>query len=112
MHLDWGAVPAWVGALLTGSSLILALRIMLQDRRKGERAEALKVICWSGTAEVREMTTHVLNTADRPVTNVSLVPDVGMREEPESHMVAHVIYPGEEELGRTPIYTHAVLCFT
>jgi hypothetical protein len=31
--IDWGNVPAWVGAVLTGGSLLLGFYILLRDRR-------------------------------------------------------------------------------
>ncbi|MEW1548300.1 hypothetical protein [Streptomyces tsukubensis] len=68
--LDWGTVPTWISSLLTGGSLLLGFHILLRDRKKEERSEGLKVVCWheydsdiSGT-----WTVHVLNTADRPIT--------------------------------------------
>jgi hypothetical protein len=52
-QLDWGTVPAWVGAVLTGSSLLIAslsYRRSVEERREErlsqERAQAVKVSAW------------------------------------------------------------------
>lgn len=42
--LDWGNVPAWVASILTGASLLLGFYILLRDRRKEEREQALRII--------------------------------------------------------------------
>jgi hypothetical protein len=38
--VDWGNVPAWVGSVLSGMSLLLALLILLKDKRRYFRAQA------------------------------------------------------------------------
>jgi len=45
-ELEWGTVPAWVSAVLTSGSLMLGFYILLRDRRKEERRDATKAICW------------------------------------------------------------------
>jgi hypothetical protein len=42
MKLDWGSVPAWLGA----GSLLLAFRIFLRDRKVIERAQVDKLGVW------------------------------------------------------------------
>ncbi len=42
MRLDWGNVPAWVGAI----SLLLAFRIFLRDRATADRAQVDKIGVW------------------------------------------------------------------
>jgi hypothetical protein len=43
--LDWGSVPAWVGAL----SLLLAFRVFLRDRSNAERAQVDLIGAWGTT---------------------------------------------------------------
>ena len=43
MSLDWGTVPAWVGSILTGGSLLLGFYILLRDRRNREIEQARQV---------------------------------------------------------------------
>ncbi|MFC7830718.1 hypothetical protein [Streptomyces sp. NPDC057375] len=63
MHrLDWGTVPTWASAVLTGGSLLLGFYILLRDRKKEERADALKIICWHERGE--RYVTHVLNASE------------------------------------------------
>lgn len=45
--IDWGNAPAWVGAVLSGGSLLLALSILARDRLERRRASADKVSTWS-----------------------------------------------------------------
>ncbi|MFD6329466.1 hypothetical protein ACFWGI_07815 [Streptomyces niveus] len=73
--LDWGTVPTWLSSFLTGGSLLLGFHILLRDRKKEERSEALKVVCWrEDSSDVSETwTVHVLNTADRPITYPRLI---------------------------------------
>jgi hypothetical protein len=42
--IDWGNVPAWVGALLTSGSLLQAFYIILRDRRSSEALRARQII--------------------------------------------------------------------
>ncbi|MER8090246.1 hypothetical protein ACFVZR_34515 [Streptomyces sp. NPDC058316] len=46
--------------------------ILLRDRRKEERADAQGVICWTDF-NGEESTTYVLNTASRPISQVTLL---------------------------------------
>ncbi|MEU6354457.1 hypothetical protein ABZ896_34890 [Streptomyces sp. NPDC047072] len=68
---DWGTVPAWLSAVLTGGSLLLGFYILLRDRRKAEQADALKVICCRNRGN-DGYTTHVLNASDRTVHNITM----------------------------------------
>src|SRR5262245_22400358 len=43
-RVDLGNVPQWVAGVLSGVSLILALYIVLRDRRKAEREQAEQVV--------------------------------------------------------------------
>ncbi|MBQ0830843.1 hypothetical protein [Streptomyces tagetis] len=72
--LEWGTVPAWFSAVLTGGSLLLGFYILLRDRRKEERNEALKVVTWTERGADDEgsfIRIHVRNTADRPILYVN-----------------------------------------
>src|SRR5712692_4417135 len=45
--VNWGDVPAWAGAFLTSSSLILAFYILLRDRRTNERSQVERIGVWA-----------------------------------------------------------------
>lgn len=66
--LDWGTVPAWFSAVLGGLSTTLALYIIWRDRRKEERADAHRVICWE--SKTTPLTAHVVNASDRAIYDV------------------------------------------
>ncbi|GAA0621049.1 hypothetical protein [Streptomyces crystallinus] len=79
--LDWGTVPAWASAFLTSGSLLLGFYILLRDRRKEERQEALKVVCWSvygydDSPDKGMHVVHVLNTSTRPIYDASVLVDL------------------------------------
>jgi hypothetical protein len=69
---DWGTVPAWFGAALTGGSLLLGLYILLRDRRKEERTEASLVVCWRVWNE-NVYVTHIYNASKRTIVDVFLL---------------------------------------
>lgn len=65
---DWGTIPAWFSAILSGGSVLLALYIILRDRKKAERADATQVVCWTSIDwEADDFRTHVHNTSDRAI---------------------------------------------
>lgn len=105
--MDWGTVPAWLSAVLTGGSLLLGFYILLRDRRKAERADALKVICWESRGN-DAYTTHVLNASDRTVHNITMhgLLRGGQREGHrivfEGFGVAGTLRAGEEATKETP----------
>ncbi|MEU7662466.1 hypothetical protein [Streptomyces lincolnensis] len=71
--LEWGTVPAWLSAVLTGGSLLMGFHILLRDRKKDERNEALKIVTWAerdANDEGSFIRIHVRNTADRPILYV------------------------------------------
>ena len=47
MSLDWGTIPAWVGSILTGGSLLVGASILRRDRIKHESDQARQVVCWT-----------------------------------------------------------------
>ncbi|MFJ8546320.1 hypothetical protein ACIRFH_30840 [Streptomyces sp. NPDC093586] len=99
---NWGTVPTWVSAILTSGSLLLGFYILLRDRRKEERQEALKVICWSEMVDNESYKIYVLNTAERPVVHARmLVRLAGDVLEPVG-LGAGAIRPGEEVTARSP----------
>ncbi|GAA4687334.1 hypothetical protein [Phytohabitans rumicis] len=63
LGLDWGNVPAWVGSVMTGSSLMIAaftyrrsVAERAREQRDRERAQAAKVSAWvvnSRQAQIR-----------------------------------------------------------
>ena len=42
-YIDWGSVPAWIGSVLTSASVLLALYIILRDKRAERREQASRV---------------------------------------------------------------------
>ncbi|WP_326791354.1 hypothetical protein OHA79_01315 [Streptomyces sp. NBC_00841] len=105
--MDWGTVPAWFSAILSGGSVILALYIILRDRKKAERSDALKLICWDAFSN-EAYTTHVINASDRAVHGVQVVCWLKGQSVPgeeyvfERFGVASDIRPGEEKTVATP----------
>lgn len=73
--LDWGTVPAWVGSILTGGSLLLGFYILLRDRRNSERAQAELVgthrIDTAGPGEHRETVLFVHNGSDGVINDAT-----------------------------------------
>ncbi|MBD0743824.1 hypothetical protein [Streptomyces sp. CBMA152] len=107
--LDWGTVPAWASAFLTSGSLLLGFYILLRDRRKEERQEALKVVCWSeygylGTPDQDMHMVHMLNTSSRPVYNASVLVDLRLDafDGFEGFGLANIIQSTEEATTQIP----------
>lgn len=67
--MDWGNVPAWVSGVLSGTSILLALRIIRRDKAKDEREQVSRLVIVVHRRSVkREGTSHeveLLNTSDR-----------------------------------------------
>jgi hypothetical protein len=79
--LDWGNVPAWVGAFLTSGSLFLALNIMRTDRRRIARSAADKLVAaydfelenWNADKSlILRLRIHLFNGNDVPVYSVGI----------------------------------------
>lgn len=73
---DWGNVPGWVGAILTGSSFLLGFKIMRENQLRDRRAQASKIITWTtwidGEAQGPEADScevHLTNRSDAPIFN-------------------------------------------
>ncbi|MEV6540030.1 hypothetical protein [Streptomyces sp. NPDC051665] len=41
--IDWGTVPAWLSAVLTGGSITLGFYIILRDHKKQDEADATEL---------------------------------------------------------------------
>ncbi|MYX39013.1 MULTISPECIES: hypothetical protein [unclassified Streptomyces] len=100
--MDWGTVPAWFSAILSGGSVLLALYIILRDRKKAEREDAMKVICWRDSSD-EERTTHVRNAAGRAIHHVRMLgwlrPNGGGTAEDvgfEGWGIAGLLHPDED----------------
>jgi hypothetical protein len=70
--IEWGTVPAWVSAFLTGGSLLLGFYILLRDRRKEERAEARKLVFSVEWQDDGSHTVRVTNVSERAFLYVGL----------------------------------------
>lgn len=71
--VDWGNVPAWVGSILTGGSLLLGFYILLRDRRGRERQQAEQLGCFFVLVSRGEgppaVTAHLHNGSGLPIIN-------------------------------------------
>ena len=87
LDLDWGSVPAWLGA----GSLLLAFRIFWRDRSNAERSQVDLVGAW-GTTEyerrspdaperIEQVTVHLFirNASELPVEVAQLACDLETR---------------------------------
>ncbi|WP_162637279.1 hypothetical protein [Streptomyces griseorubiginosus] len=82
--MDWGTVPAWLSAVLTGGSLTLGFYIILRDHKKQEEADARNVVCWD-EYENKFRNVFILNKSARPIYGVSVFvripgPEDGLEE--------------------------------
>lgn len=103
--VDWGSAPDWVGALLTGGSLLLGLYILLRERRKEEVAETHKLIFthhWNDSDGTRFV--HITNTSEWPFTRVSpLATQLWTCDAPQPRpefWESTVVLPGESRVYR------------
>ncbi|MFI2765808.1 hypothetical protein ACH5A3_44730 [Streptomyces echinatus] len=94
-EMDWGTVPAWASAVLTSGTLALGFYILLRDRKKEEREEANRVIFWLEYPPKGHMTATVLNTAERPISNVEVLLGLAGRR-PRRVSIQRVVRPEEE----------------
>ncbi|WP_327349690.1 hypothetical protein OG772_20635 [Streptomyces sp. NBC_01321] len=93
--IDWGTVPAWFSAVLSGGSVLLAFYIILRDRKKAEQADAMKVICWVHREEGRVI--RVINASDRSIHYVRGFDLIAHREAHfATYFIADHVLPGEE----------------
>ncbi|WP_327421158.1 hypothetical protein OG763_09905 [Streptomyces sp. NBC_01230] len=100
---DWGTIPAWFSAILSGGSVLLALYIILRDRKKAERADATQVVCWTSIDwEADDFRTHVHNTSDRAIHDLMVWAWLPPEQAPDAKHtyqgfpMAPVLRPGEE----------------
>ncbi|NHC12656.1 hypothetical protein [Motilibacter deserti] len=75
-NVDWGTVPAWVGSVLTGASLLLGFYILLRDRRNAEQEQARQVAYWwedvwdeSMPEDVTLIVLRLQNMSNAPIIN-------------------------------------------
>lgn len=86
-HVDWGNVPAWLGA----GSLLLAFMIFIRDRRNSDRTQIDRVGVWftetyerrmpgvgedQGRVEEADIQVHLRNASDLPVDVAQLAYEV------------------------------------
>lgn len=70
---DWGNVPAWVGSVLSGFSVLLAMTIIWRDRRQRLRSQAEKLVVWEERSKSENLIIHLRNTSEVPVFRLLLV---------------------------------------
>ncbi|MCQ8772090.1 hypothetical protein [Streptomyces telluris] len=92
--IEWGTIPTWISAVLSGGSVLMALHIIRRDRKKDERADAMKVLCWNSDK------TEVVNGSDRAIRHVRVMAELkeykGKRGPFRHRTVAETLRPGEE----------------
>jgi len=77
-HLDWGAVPAWVAAILSAVSIFVTLRLIWIERNRRVNAQALGLAIrgertLSEDLKVLEaVEIFIFNNSDAPVPAVSV----------------------------------------
>ncbi|WP_143548831.1 hypothetical protein [Rhodococcus sp. ACPA1] len=73
--VDWGNIPAWIGSILTGGSLLLGFYILLRDRWKEEKEQAkqllIRRIRKSKKREGYDYLLVITNTSELPFYDVS-----------------------------------------
>ncbi|MCX4649493.1 hypothetical protein [Streptomyces sp. NBC_01446] len=79
--LEMGTVPTWISAFLTGGSLLMGFYILLRDRRKEEREQAVGIVCWIEYGS-DESIVHILNTTTRPISKVRVFVQIGVGHGP------------------------------
>lgn len=103
----WGTIPQWISGVGGSASLLLALYILLRDRRKESAAQAALVACWCVTNRtyffddvgdaahkatdrvvmispgigLHQMDVHLHNASDRPIHRVDLLARTMTRRE-------------------------------
>jgi len=72
--IDWGSVPAWAGSILSTISVLLALFIILRDRRRDRREQAQRIAISTRYQYTRAKSLHPLkiritihNTSDAAI---------------------------------------------
>ncbi len=71
--LDWGNVPAWVGAILTSVSLLIAALAYRRSVKDKEREQASKMAAWIGVVEdahERKRVVRIRNNSDAPIFDI------------------------------------------
>jgi hypothetical protein len=63
----WGTAGQWVSGLISAGALLLALHILLRDRKLRQRAQADKVACWLEFSEHDAAAVHLVNASDMPI---------------------------------------------
>ncbi|MFJ4717279.1 hypothetical protein [Streptomyces sp. NPDC088785] len=104
MKPDWGTVPAWASAILTGGSLLLGFYILLRDRRKEERAGASRLVF--STRLDRQGNFHVkaTNLSDQPFLLVEMVD--GIWQTSPAPDESDPLNDPSLQPGETRIFTH------
>jgi hypothetical protein len=110
-HVDWGNVPAWLGA----GSLLLAFTIFIRDRWNSDRSQVDRVGVWftetyerrmpgvgedQGRVEEADIQVHVRNASDLPADVVQLAYEIQTswmvpNAPPESPVSSYVGTAGE-----------------
>jgi hypothetical protein len=112
IDLDWGSVPAWLGA----GSLILAFTVFLRDRNNAERAQIDLIGAWTAVEFERRwpdnprvvegtVIAHIRNASQLPVRVVMIaykvestwmVEDLEQPQSSQSGIIAWTMTPGVE----------------
>ena len=92
--MDWGSVPAWVGAILTSGSLMIAAFAYRRSVLDKERDQASKIAAWVSVVErdgEKRRQVHISNGSEGSVYDVTVrpkdSPDRHLEELPASSMI-------------------------
>ena len=108
LGLDWGNVPTWVGAVITGTSASIAAIAYRRSVRDKERDQASHVAAWVGLTDGSDggsRMLHITNGSDASVYEVSVqvpgAPDFHLVEIPaKTTLTPDVALPEWRETGR------------
>ncbi|MFE6903593.1 hypothetical protein ACFVFJ_43340 [Streptomyces sp. NPDC057717] len=100
--LEMGTLPTWISAFLTGGSLLMGFHILLRDRRKEEREQAVGIVCWIDRGS-DENTVHILNTTARPISHAGVFVQIGVGEGPgDIWGMSSIVAAGSDEIHTFP----------
>ncbi len=79
LALDWGSVPAWLGSILTGSSLVIAALAYRRSVLDKEREQAAKITAWFELTE-RGPIVRLRNSSDGAIYEVLISVGLGIKD--------------------------------
>lgn len=102
--IDWGSAAAWVGSVLSATSVLLALSIIFRDRRLAERKQAMALsavaVNEAGPGDAMTYYVNLHNASDSVIVQPGIIalPKAPFRSE-LSALSAYMRLPSTEDLG-------------